>query len=128
MLFAKIYFLPAGGGGMVTPAVAAKSSKFAGRRRFLTIQRTMQRFSSPRSGSPLGEASGADAMSGSAAGGGAVPACGVTLLGWAASEAGTVVTAAGGLGALLHPEERHISPATMAAKISALRGLIRRPA
>jgi hypothetical protein len=34
-----IYFWPGGGGGIVTPAVAAKSSKLVGIRRLPTIQR-----------------------------------------------------------------------------------------
>ena len=52
-----MYFFPAGGGGIGTPAVAANSSKFAGRFLWPTIQRIKFRFISPRSGS-LGAAAG----------------------------------------------------------------------
>lgn len=46
------YCLPAGGGGIGTPDVAANSSKFLGRRLFTISQRTRQRFNSLKSGCP----------------------------------------------------------------------------
>ena len=50
------YFLPAGGGGIATPAVAANSSKFAGVRRFRISHCLSAMFNAVKSGAAFGAA------------------------------------------------------------------------
>ena len=61
MFWLRIYFLPAGAGGMDAPDLATKSSKFFGTARFWIIHLRTARLSSVKSGSP---ATGAGAAAG----------------------------------------------------------------
>lgn len=109
MFGAMIYFCPVGGAGMATPAVAAKSSKFAGRRRFLMTHRNSVRSRACKSGWPFG------ATSGVAPGPGGVPGAGAVYTGCCAVTTGLVSADGGGTCAVVFLAL--LQPQTTRAKI-----------